>query len=301
MPNARSYASNGTVNLAFEQRGSRSDPAVLLIHGYTCQRMHWPAAFVDALVDRNLRVVTFDNRDAGESSHLDDLPTASFDEARKGAPAVYTLDDLASDAIAVLDHIGRAEAHVVGFSMGGMIGQLLAIHYPERVRSLTSMASSTGNPALPGAEVAVWQAFVRELADDRDTAIEQLQAGWEALGGTTYSSTKLGLGQLAAASYDRGITASGRVRQLLALIHGGNRCAALRSVTAPTLVIHGSADGLVPPAAAEDTARSIPGAELAMIDDMGHDLPDPLIEALANRVADHVLSAERNRLTETTK
>ena len=222
----------------------------------------------------------------------DGLATPSFDEARKGAPAVYSLNDLAGDAIAVLNHVGRAQAHVVGFSMGGMIGQLLAIDHPDRVSSLTSMASSTGNPSLPGAETSVWQAFVRELAEDCDTAIEQLQEGWNALGGPTYRSTEVGLGRLAAESVDRGITASGRVRQLLALIHAGSRCDALASVTTPTLVLHGSADGLVPPAAAEDTARCISGAELEIIDDMGHDLPEPLIERLADRIAEHIHRAE---------
>lgn len=286
MPIAR----NGEIELAFTQKGSRSDPTVLLVHGYTCQSIHWPAVFVDALVDRGLRVITFDNRDAGASSHLDHVETPSFDEARKGAPAVYTLDDLADDAIAVLDHVGRAKAHVVGFSMGGMIGQLLAINAPHRVNSLTSVASSTGNPELPGAEVAVWQAFVRELDDDRESAITQLIEGWNALGGATYPSDTMGLGQLAEASYDRGVTASGRVRQLLALIHGGSRCDALASVSTPTLVLHGSADGLVPPAAAEDTARCIPGAALKIIDGMGHDLPDPLLEPIADRIAAHIHS-----------
>lgn len=279
------------IQLAFRQWGARTDPALLLIHGFTCQLIHWPQPMIDALVAHGLRVIAFDNRDVGRSSRVD-APTPTFDEARKGAAAVYTLDELADDAIAVLDHIGQAQAHVVGFSMGGMIGQNMAIRYRSRLASLTSVASSTGNPSLPGATPSVWQAFVREIPTNLDAARTARLQGWQALGGPTYPSGEVGLGQLVDQELSRGLDNDGMIRQLGALVHGGTRCAALAEVRdLATLVIHGSADELVPPAAAEDTAHCIEGAQLWLIENMGHDLPDPWLKPIADRIAEHVHAA----------
>lgn len=276
------------LHLAFSQWGARTDPVLLLIHGFTCQLIHWPQPLIDALVERGLRVVAFDNRDIGASSRLA-LQTPTFNEVRKGAAAVYGLDDLADDAIAVLDHIGQAQAHVIGFSMGGMIGQNMALRYRDRLASLTSIASSTGNPTLPGATPAVWQAFVREIPADLDTARANRVDGWQALGGKTYPSNKVGLGQLVDEELSRGLDNDGMIRQLGALVHGGSRSDALREVRdLATLVIHGTADELVPPPAAEDTASCIDGAQLWLIENMGHDLPDPLLESIAIRISEHV-------------
>ncbi len=278
-------------HLTFRQWGARTDPVLLLIHGFTCQLIHWPQPLIDSLVARGLRVIAFDNRDVGASGRIS-AKTPTFDEARKGAAAAYSLDDMADDAIAVLDHIGQATAHVVGFSMGGMIGQNMALRHRDRLASLTSVASSTGNPSLPGATPAVWQAFVREIPTDPDAARAARVEGWQALGGQTYLSSDVGLGQLVDQELSRGLDNNGMIRQLLALIHGGSRSDALRGVrNLATLVIHGTADELVPPAAAEDTAECIAGANLWLIEDMGHDLPDPLLQPMAERIAEHVIAA----------
>lgn len=276
------------IHLAFRQWGARTDPVLLLVHGFTCQLIHWPQPLIDALVASGLRVVAFDNRDVGQSSRID-VKTPTFDEARKGAAAVYSLDDMADDAIAVLNHIGQAKAHIIGFSMGGMIGQTIALRYRERIASLTSIASSTGNPDLPGAAPDVWQAFVREIPGEPDKARAGRREGWQALGGKTYPSNEVGLGQLVDMEIARGLDNDGMIRQLGALVHAGSRSDALRSVTSlPTLVIHGTADALVPAEAAEDTANSIEGAQQWLIDDMGHDLPDPLLGPIAERISEHV-------------
>lgn len=288
------FKGNG-IDLCFEQAGARTDAPVILIHGIGCQLVQWPAAFVDGLVARELRVVRPDNRDVGLSGKL--AQHGAFDVgAAMAAMAVgeaveapYGLDDMADDVVALLDHLGLADAHVVGVSMGGMIAQHLAISHGDRVRSLTSIMSSTGNPELPPATPEAAAVLVTPPpGNDRETLIEHAKATWDVIGGPHHRSSEVGIGRLAPEWIDRMQYPEGFTRQLAAIVSDGPRNARLATVTTPTLVIHGAADPLVPLAAGEDTAAAIPGARLEVLETMGHDLPAPLVPQLVDLIADFV-------------
>ncbi len=287
-----------SVTLYYEQHGARANPPVLLVHGLTCQIIHWPQTFIEHIAAAGYRVVTFDNRDAGLSSKLDHIDVGSIETILAnptGIPAPYGLDHLARDAAALLDYLGQSGAHLVGFSMGGMIAQRLALDRPERVFSLTSIASSTGDTDLPGPERKAFDAFVSTPPTPRRAAIAHLANGWRVIGGEHYDSRRVGLGRLAEAAYDRGYSAAGAARQLLAILSAEPRGEALRAVDVPALVIHGGVDPLVPLAAGERTARSIPNARLTVFEHMGHDLPEPLMEEMAEDVVRHLDSVQVHR------
>lgn len=280
-----------SVTLYYEQFGARADPPVLFIHGLTCQAIHWPRPLVSRVADAGFRVVTFDNRDAGLSSKLDHMEVGSI-ESVLAAPQqhhpAYGLTDMARDATALLDYLGQSGAHLVGFSLGAMIAQRLALDAPERVFSLTSIASSTGDADLPGGERAAVEAFVATPPPAREEAIARLARGWRVIGGEYYDSTEVGLARLAAAAYDRGYSAAGTARQLLALLCAAPRGEDLRALDVPALVIHGAADPLVPLSAGERTAASIANARLRVFEHLGHDLPDPLLDAIADDLIRHL-------------
>ncbi len=283
------FEANG-LTLHYEQYGARAAPPLVLIHGWSCQLTLWPKALVEGLAERRFRVIALDNRDIGLSQKLteDPAPTVASALANPTKPPRYTLTDMANDVIGLMNHLGQAGAHVVGFSMGGMIAQRLAINHPERVYSLTSMASTTGNPSLPRADAAAAEAFLRDPPlRPRAATIEFVRNGWNVIGGPHYKSTECGLGKLTEAAYDRAFSPDGNARQLAAIFADGNRAPALANVRAPTLVIHGAVDPLVPPAAGGDTAKAVHGAKLVMIPKMGHDLPEPLIPQLVDAIASH--------------
>ena len=283
------FEANG-LTLHYEQYGARAAPPLVLIHGWSCQLTLWPKTLVEGLAERRFRVIALDNRDIGLSQKLteDPAPTVASVLANPTKPPRYTLTDMANDVIGLMNHLGQAGAHVVGFSMGGMIAQRLAINHPERVYSLTSMASTTGNPSLPRADAAAAEAFLRDPPlRPRAATIEFVRNGWNVIGGPHYKSTECGLGKLTEAAYDRAFSPDGNARQLAAIFADGNRAPALANVRAPTLVIHGVVDPLVPPAAGEDTAKAVHGAKLVMIPKMGHDLPEPLIPQLVDAIASH--------------
>jgi pimeloyl-ACP methyl ester carboxylesterase len=294
MPSLRTES----VTLHYDQYGARANPPVLLIHGLTCQSIHWPQALIDHLTAAGYRVVTFDHRDAGLSTKLDHLEAGSIETVLadpRRIPAPYRLADLAGDATALLDYLGQSGAHLVGFSMGGMIAQRLALDVPERVFSLTSIASSTGDPDLPGADPEAIDAFISTPPAARDAAIAHLANGWRVIGGSHYDSRRVGLARLAEAAYDRGYSASGAARQLLAILQAEPRGKALEALDVPALVIHGGADSLVPPAAGERTAASLKNARLAVFEHLGHDLPDPLLEDIAEEIVRHLDSVQVRR------
>jgi pimeloyl-ACP methyl ester carboxylesterase len=286
------------ITLHYEQHGARADPAVLLIHGLTCQVIHWPRPLVDRLAAAGYRVVTFDNRDAGRSTKLDHLDVGSPETVLKNPaaiPAPYGLADMARDAIALLDHLGQSGAHLVGLSMGGMIAQRAALDFPDRVFSLTSIMSSTSDRDLPGGSKSVLEAFVTTPPSRRSAAIAHLANGWRALGGPHYDSTRLGLARLAEAALDRGYSVSGTARQLLAILQAEPRGDALQRLDVPALVIHGGADPLVPLAAGERTAARLKHARLAVFEKLGHDLPDPLLADIAAEIVRHLDSVPASR------
>lgn len=295
------FSGNG-ISLYFEQWGGRTDPPLVLIHGIGCQLVQWPRAFIDALTDHGLRVITFDNRDVGLSEKLEGSDPVNIAElmaaqaAGQPVDAPYELPDMAADALALMDHLGLADAHVLGVSMGGMIAQHLAMMAPDRVRSLISVMSSTNNPDLPpptedaaGALVAV------PPGTDRDSLIQHQKHVWDIIGGPRYRSSIEGIGALAAETIDRMVYPEGFTRQLAAIVSDGSRVERLQRITVPTLVVHGDQDPLIPLAAGEDTARAIPGAQLAVIDGMGHDLPASLIPGIVEQITGFVAGVDASR------
>lgn len=294
--NARSGA------MCFQHRGARASPRALLIHGLGCQLAQWPDRFVNALAASGLCVVTFDNRDAGLSHGPEDVRApspeallAAQQDASVLTPA-YSLSDMAADAIDLLDHLGQAGAHVIGFSMGGMIAQRMAVEYPERVYSLTSLMSSNGDPSLPEPREEAVRALLALLATETtETAIAHMVRAWQTFGGEHFDSERLGLGRFARAAIERAYRPDGIARQLAAILADGDRGPLLATVAAPTLVVHGRADPLVPFQAGEATAAAIPEARLVGIDKLGHDLPEPLIDTIADAIAAHVHAVEVSR------
>jgi pimeloyl-ACP methyl ester carboxylesterase len=286
------------VTLHYEQHGARANPTVLMIHGLTCQLIHWPRAFIDRIAAAGYRVVTFDNRDVGRSTKLDDHDVGSVETVMRNArtlTAPYGVADMADDAIALLDYLGQSGAHLIGLSMGGMIAQRAALDHPARVFSLTSIMSSTSDSDLPGGNRSAFDAFVSTPPTKRAAAIAHNANGWRVLGGPHYDSCKVGLARLAEAAYDRGASASGAARQVLAILQAAPRGADLRRLDVPALVIHGAADPLVPLAAGERTAECLKNSRLAVFAKLGHDLPDPLIEDIAEEVIRHLdgIAAQR--------
>lgn len=267
------------LNLEVEDSGG-TGATVLLIMGLGMQLTAWPARLVDALVATGLRVVRFDNRDAGLSQRFDDSVapslTWSFLRYQFGLDLrpPYTLADMAQDALGVLDALGVEQAHVVGASMGGMVAQRIAVARPDRVLSLTSIMSSSGARRLPGPRAKVVRAmWARPPALDRAGVIDYYVRFFKLIGSTRLADPEAVLREQAAAAYDRaGFHPGATRRQLLAVAADGTRAAELARISCPTLVIHGRDDPFVPLACGADTAKRIAGADLAVIDGMGHDL-----------------------------
>ncbi len=281
------------IELCYETFGDASDPTVLLIMGLGTQMIAWDEPFCELLVERGFHVVRFDNRDCGRSSRVEGRPPSIKQLAlRDPGAALYTLSDLAADAVGLLDHLGVAKAHVVGASMGGMIAQTVAIEHPERVLSLVSIMSNTGGRFSGQPALALYPVLLRRPPRDRDAYIEHSVAVFGRIG----SSEDLGhdedrLRDIAARSYDRGITGAGTGRQLAAILADRGRGERLARVTVPTLVIHGTADRLVRPSGGRATAKAVPGARLMLVDGMGHDLPPGAWEQVADGIADNAARA----------
>jgi pimeloyl-ACP methyl ester carboxylesterase len=264
-------------------------PAVLLVMGLGMQLTAWPPEMVAALEAAGFRVVCFDNRDVGLSTALDvlgkpNLLWASLKYKLGMAPAApYTLEDMASDALGVLDGLLIQQAHVVGVSMGGMIAQRMALAAPQRVLSLTSIMSSSGARGLPQAEPRVMQVLLsRPSGTSTDAVVAHSVRLFQAIGSSAYPTPEAELRARVLAGVQRSLRPAGTLRQMMAIVADFGRAALLGRITAPTLVIHGKADPLVPFACGEDTARRIPGARLVAIEGMGHDLPpEPVRQILA--------------------
>ncbi len=283
------------IDLHYEETGNPDAPAILLIMGLGTQHIAWPAPFVTGLVDAGFRVIQYDNRDIGESSYLDGAhavhPVMAIAATRFGLPfpLAYSLKDMAADAIGLLDALGIGAAHIVGVSMGGMIAQRVAIAAPKRVLSLTSVMSSSGARGLPGPSSALRQRLTarRPAKPDRAWAIEAGAKMLEMIGHPDPVRPADAYRDMAMRSFDRGYNPMGMRRQLLAIIADRGRAAELGRITAPTLVIHGAADPLVPVACSEDIARRIPGARLEIIPGMAHDLPPSKVPQMVALIAEH--------------
>lgn len=287
------------VELYYETAGDPDAPALILIMGLGTQMIAWPDAFVGGLADAGFHVIRYDNRDIGLSSHLTDvdapnpmwLMLASRLGLRLRIP--YTLTDMANDAVDLMNGLGIEKAHVVGASMGGMIAQIVAADHPERVLSLTSIMSSSGARGLPGPTPELRRRLMakRPPNPSREDAIA---AGAETLRMISYPDPKrpeTAFREAAAKAFDRGFNPMGMRRQLVAIMADGSREDRLAKVLAPTLVIHGAADPLVPLAASKDIAARVPGARLEIIAEMAHDLPPSQTGRMIDLIAGHAQSA----------
>jgi pimeloyl-ACP methyl ester carboxylesterase len=283
------------ITLCYETFGDRANPTALLIMGLGTQMIAWQDDFCEALVERGLHVVRFDNRDIGRSTHLKGRPpTIPELLLRSRRAAHYTLSEMADDAAGLLRELDLAPAHIIGASMGGMIAQTLAIRHPESVRSLVSIMSNTGSRRHGQPSLKVYSIFLRRPAEGRDEFIAHMERLFAVIGSRGLPRDEDDLRAIAIASYERDHDPAGPGRQLAAIIASGDRTAQLRTVTAPTLVIHGSADPLVAPSGGRATARAIPGAQLMMVEGMGHDLPRAVWPRLIDAIASHALRADAN-------
>jgi pimeloyl-ACP methyl ester carboxylesterase len=285
------------VDIAYERVGPVDSPPVLLVMGLGTQMLGWPDGFCAELAGRGAHVIRFDNRDVGLSSHLTNVPQPDVRAALSGdtTSAPYTLSDMAADTIGLLDALELDSAHLVGASMGGMIAQTAAIEHPRRVRSLTSIMSSTGDPSVGQASQPALSALLSPPAASRADAIERTVSIVRVIGSPGFELDEAELRRRTGVAYDRAYDPGGIGRQLVAIAASGDRTAALRSLSVPTLVVHGAADPLVGVSGGRATARAIPGAELVVFDGMGHDLPRPLWAEIAERIAELVHRAEALR------
>lgn len=290
--------SNG-INLAYEDHGSAADPVILMVQGLGMPLTAWPPALIDALVDDNFRVITFDNRDVGESQVLSELQVPNLlvqmlrRTFRLRVRVPYQLSDMMRDAEGVLDALSLDAAHVVGVSMGGMISQLLAINAPARVKSLTSIMSTTGDRKLPGPRRAVRRHILRRPnGASYDDRLAYHRKTWNLIGSPGFPRTEQETDDFLRRIFDRGMTPDGTLRQMLAVVAAPSRAPELRKLDVPTLVIHGDADPLVPVACGHHTARAIPNSRIVTIPGMGHDLPATLVPRFATMIAQHVGMAE---------
>jgi pimeloyl-ACP methyl ester carboxylesterase len=280
--------------VACERFGDPEAPPVLLVMGLATQMLGWPDGFCSALVALGLHVVRFDNRDVGLSAHLHDAPPPDVTAAMRGetSSASYTLSDMAADTVGLLNALGLDSAHIVGASMGGMIAQTIAIEHPDRVRSLTSIMSTTGDRAVGKATPEALEALLTPPASSRHDAVDQTISIVRVIGSPGFELDEDELRERAGLAYDRAYDPPGVARQLVAIVASGDRTAGLRLVRVPTLVIHGAEDALVHVSGARATAQAIPGAELVVIDGMGHDLPRALWPEITARIGDLVKRAE---------
>lgn len=288
------------ITLEYEDYGKPGDPPILLIMGLGAQLTLWPIELVEALVAQGFRVIRYDNRDIGLSHKFDGVKAPGILSlmllGRIGlTPRVpYTLGDMAADAVGLLDALDIARAHVVGASMGGMIAQHVAFTRPERVLSLTSIMSTTGNRRLPPARKEALDVLTkRPDSTDEEVLVAHGMKIARTIGSPAYPPDADRLRANVTASIRRSYYPAGLQRQIAAILADGDRRVRLRDVEAPTLVIHGEADPLVPLAGGQDTAAAIRGAKLQTFPGMGHDIPLDLIDPLADAIAAHARDSQR--------
>ncbi|GAA4346335.1 alpha/beta hydrolase [Variovorax defluvii] len=287
------------IQIEVEDSGGEGRPVVLLIMGLGMQLIAWPDEFVRTLVDAGFRVVRHDNRDIGLSEGFDEAGTGNLLwqslRQRIGLPvrSAYSVQDMADDALGVLDALGICRAHIVGASMGGMIAQRVAAGAPERTASLVSIMSSSGARHLPGPRPDVVAALMRRPARRTQAALVAHSLGLaQLISSPAYPQDEKTLTERIARGLRRAYRPAGIVRQMLAIGADGERHALLARISSPTLVLHGDADPLVPIACGEDTARRIPGARLVTVPGMGHDLPPPVCDVLLQHIIPFMQSAE---------
>ena len=284
------------ITLAYETFGDAADVPIVLVMGLGTQMLAWRDGFCQLLAGRGHYVIRFDNRDIGLSTHLDDEPPGKPIAAFLGRKPAYLVSDMAEDTAGLIDRLGIGSAHVVGVSMGGCISQTLSIAHPERVRSLTSISSSTGSRRVgrPRFDIARFM-IVRRPAKDRDEAIALSVETWRRIGSPGYPFNLTLVQQLAGEAYDRRYDPAGGARQFAAILGSPDRTAALHSIDAPTLVLHGDADPLITVSGGVATAAAVPGARLVTYPGMAHDLPEALWPSFVEEISKVVADGEARR------
>jgi pimeloyl-ACP methyl ester carboxylesterase len=282
------------VTLCYETFGDDTAPPLLLIMGLGMQMVAWPDAFCTELAGRGFYVVRFDNRDVGRSTRFSQVPPPSVKQIvlRRFATEQYTIGDMAADAAGLLRELELAPAHVVGLSLGGMIAQTLAAEHPELVRSLTSIMSNTGHRFKGQPAPSLYRFLLTRAPGDREGFLDHYVRLFTAIGSKQLPSSPDELRALATAAYERGVDPDGTGRQLAAILKSGNRTRQLRTITAPTLVVHGTRDRLVRPSGGKATAAAVPGARLVKIPDMAHDLPRAVWDRVIVAIAAHAHAAD---------
>ena len=282
---------NRSIELEYDHFGNPTDPALLLIMGFTAQMVVWDEEFCKQLADRGHFVIRFDNRDCGLSTKLHGVPSNS-DAVIMAAmmetempPVPYTLSDMAADAMQVLDHLNIERAHIMGASMGGMIAQTVAIEHPHRVKTLISVMSQPGELTVGQPTQEAMELIVTPAPSDRDEYIA-FAPKWQLWQSKKYRSDEVSR-RNAIRDFDRSNYPEGGPRQMAAIYASGSRAEGLQKLQVPTLVIHGTDDQLITPSGGERTAELIPNSTLLMVDDMGHDLPQPLWPLFIDAISKH--------------
>ena len=278
------------ITLEYEVHGE-GDP-LLLVMGLGGQLVAWPSSFIAGLVDRGFKVIAFDNRDIGLSTKVDAAPptklqSAMFSVSRRFAKSAYLLSDMAKDAVGLLDALNIERAHVVGMSMGGMIAQTMAIEHPSRVRSLTSIMSTTGNPRVGRPKTSVVVRALKLTGGSKETFADRQAALFKLFSGSLYD--ELEIREVAKLSLERNFTPDGTARQMAAIMASPDRTPQLKKLNVPTLVVHGLEDGLVQPSGGYATTKAIPGARLLAFPDMGHNLPQARIPEILDEIKRNTL------------
>lgn len=289
------------ISIEYEVHGADDGEPLLLIMGLGMQLTRWPAPLYEKLVARGFRVIRFDNRDVGLSQKFTGAPSIEsvvMARMQGQSPDIpYTLDDMAADAVGVLDHLGIERAHVTGASMGGMIGQLVAADYPERVRSFTAVFTTTGNPALPPSKpeaMAVLTTRAPDPAKDIEAYLDHTLRSARTIGSPGYPLDEKIVRERSRVDVLRCYEPLGVARQLAAVIANGDRRVKLANIKAPVVVLHGDSDPLVPVEGGKDLAATVAGAELRIVPGMGHDLPPELYDTVVDAI---VRAAERGRVS----
>ncbi len=291
----KTVSANG-ITLNYDTFGQPDHTPLLLVMGLGAQMIVWEEPFCEQLAQHDLYVIRYDNRDVGLSSKIESGGIPNIQELMMkqaaGLPmeAPYYLKDMAADGIALLDVLGIEKAHIMGASMGGMIVQEMAIHFSERVLSMTSIMSTTGEPIEPALPEAM-TVLLTPAPADRDGYIESNLASSGVLNGNTFPLNEEKIRRRAARTFDRQYYPLGVARQMAAIIASGSRAEALQQIEIPTLVIHGSEDPLVRPDGGHKTAAAVPNAQLLMVEGMGHNIPEPVWDEVIGTIVSHIRTA----------
>jgi pimeloyl-ACP methyl ester carboxylesterase len=288
------FADVGDIRLCYETFGERGSTPMLLVMGLGTQMLAWHEDFCGGLADRGFFVIRYDNRDVGRSTHFEDVPPPRPSELlrRRIRRPAYTLNDMADDATGLLDALGLANANVVGASMGGMIAQTVAGRHPARVRSLTSIMSTTGNRWRGQPALRIYPYLLARPPRTKEEGVERIARLFRVIGSPGFDRDEDELRAMAALAWDRDSSRTGTARQLAAIIASGDRTPDVRRISAPTLVIHGTNDRMVRPSGGRATARAIANSRLMLVRGMGHDLPRAVWPRLIGAIAEHAARAD---------